>query len=716
MSSVILVRSLAVQSIRRLHISCRFNVHAGQIKKPIFKLRKFATSTPIPDTPTNKDIDANNVKIHELRQVAEAPLLRIHDFLKSKNATYPLNLVNDEPEDFKRKLILRLRNNIYEQFSKFTYEKSTMTPISEIKLVDFVDPKMAHISQLIYLINAGKYPKNFLEFNQLESKQDLLLQIFTQLLYKEYYAAKIESTPSQSKEIDFSNPAEWYPLTRKMKRKVIMHVGPTNSGKTHNSLLKLSQVKTGYYAGPLRLLAREIFERFNREGIPCNLITGEEVVPKYDKFGILSGIYSGTVEMIPLHKHFELCIIDEIQMIGNKQRGCSWTNAFLGVMADEIHLCGEETAIPAIEKLVKKTGDELHVRRFERLGKLTIEDKPTDFASLRKGDCVIAFSKTKIWEYQCKIERTTNFKVAVVYGQLPPEIRAHQAELFNNGDYDILVASDAVGMGLNLKIRRVVFTQLDKFDGRVLLPLTISEVRQIGGRAGRFSREEGAQEGFITSLNKRNLQQLGSYFKSTPPPIKKVGIYPPEHIWNYYMSKTNSTRSFLKTVQSLKAEVNQGKYEDIFFCDSYDLLESLNCVPASIPISDQIRLAQVPVNARDRPLVQECLKEFFSAIANNETKNIFQFSYLDMDTLSSDDLGTGHLDEALSIVLSLEFMHKMTTVLMWLEIRYPTIFIDRQSIIEVKDLCEKRIIEQLDSLRAWNRNQTKIRRAEDSTA
>lgn len=201
----------------------------------------------------------------------------------------------------------------------------------------------------------------------------------------------------------------------------------------------------------------------------------------------------------------DLCVIDEIQMIGDAQRGSVWTNAVLGVLAHEIHLCGEESAVPLIEKLVKITGDELVVKKFDRLGKLTMEKKPTSLKTLKKGDCLVVFSKRKILEYKCSIEQETKLKVGMIYGALPPEIRAQEAARFNSGEYDVLVASDAIGMGLNLKINRIVFSGINKFNGSEVENLTTSQVKQIAGRAGRFSAEHGSKEGLVTALQRSSL-------------------------------------------------------------------------------------------------------------------------------------------------------------------------------------------------------------------
>lgn len=264
--------------------------------------------------------------------------------------------------------------------------------------------------------------------------------------------------------IDMRNPADDFKLARRMRRKIIMHVGPTNSGKTYNALLALVNATTGVYAGPLRLLAHEIFDRLNKGLIAptptadntvkprirtCNLITGEEqrIVDPDAPF------VSSTVEMVNTNLLYDVVVLDEIQMIGDPQRGDAWTRALLGVRARELHLCGEETAVELVRKLVAETGDELVINNYKRLSPLvTARQSLGSFKAVRKGDCVVAFSRRQLFQIKDEIEKTTGLKCAMAYGGLPPEVRTEQAQLFNDpkSGYDVMVASDAIGMGLNL--------------------------------------------------------------------------------------------------------------------------------------------------------------------------------------------------------------------------------------------------------------------------
>ena len=267
---------------------------------------------------------------------------------------------------------------------------------------------------------------------------------------------------------DLRIPHEWYPYARLMKRKVIYHGGPTNSGKTYHALQRLKSADPtkggGLYCGPLRLLALEVYETLNKAGVYTDLLTGQErrEVP-------FSTHISCTVEMINLNRDYDVVVIDEIQMIGNPQRGYAWTRALLGLRAREIHVCGGLEAMNIVESLLASTGDEFELKKYDRLSTLKVSNESLqgDYAKIQPGDCVVAFSRADIFSIRRQIERLTPYKCSVIYGALPPETRSTQARLFNedNTGYDVLVASDAIGMGLNLNIKRVIFHTTIKREG-----------------------------------------------------------------------------------------------------------------------------------------------------------------------------------------------------------------------------------------------------------
>lgn len=309
-----------------------------------------------------------------------------------------------------------------------------------------------------------------------------------------FTAAEIKN---QKALADLRYPTEWYPATRQVSRTIHLHVGPTNSGKTYHALKRLENATSGVYAGPLRLLANEVFTRMNAKGKQCALITGEE--RKYPNPENTTMV-SCTVEMAPINAPLEVAVIDEIQMINSPDRGWAWTQAFLGIQAKEMHLCGEERTVPLIRELTAIMGDKLEIHRYQRLSPLKMMDKSLegDLSKLQKGDCIVSFSVMGIHALREKIERQTKRKVAIIYGSLPPETRAQQAKLFNDpeNDYDFLVASDAIGMGLNLSIKRIIFETCMKNNGQEIVPLQVSEIKQIAGRAGRYrTAEQSVKEG-----------------------------------------------------------------------------------------------------------------------------------------------------------------------------------------------------------------------------
>jgi len=276
---------------------------------------------------------------------------------------------------------------------------------------------------------------------------------------------------------------------RKLKRHHHFYVGPTNSGKTYHALNALTQATSGVYLAPLRLLAMEVRDRLVAAGVPCNLITGEERV-------IMPGAQhtASTIEMMNPSKVVEVAVIDEVQMLQDPDRGAAWTHALVGVPAAHVFICGSNAVTKPCIAAITSLNETYQVTETTRLTPLVIEDesicgerysKPKLKSKLQKGDAIIAFSRKDVLTFSARI-RQWGFTVASIYGALSPEVRRTESERFNLGHADILVATDAIGMGLNLPIRRVIFANTHKFDGVASRLLNATEVRQIAGRAGRF--------------------------------------------------------------------------------------------------------------------------------------------------------------------------------------------------------------------------------------
>jgi len=301
-----------------------------------------------------------------------------------------------------------------------------------------------------------------------------------------------------------------YPLARELKRKIVFHVGPTNSGKTYAALQELKNATTGYYLAPLRLLALEGYENLKKEGVHVSLITGEEEIIDEESTHI-----SSTIEMMNASVDVDVCVIDEIQMIADRDRGWAWANALIGAPAKKVILTGSADALPAVKELAEYLGEELEIVEFERKNELVMMKHPTPMRKIEPQTAVVAFSRRDV--LSLKQQLSERYRVSVVYGNLSPEVRREEARRFREGESEILVATDAIAMGLNLPIKTILFSKDNKFDGlrrRELLP---TEVLQIAGRAGRYGMEE---KGYVGALDETTLETIEQQFHSPLPDIE----------------------------------------------------------------------------------------------------------------------------------------------------------------------------------------------------
>lgn len=312
---------------------------------------------------------------------------------------------------------------------------------------------------------------------------DVLEIILKSPRYKKQYDNNIIQTQSVFSVIPL-NPIDAFPVARHMKRHFVIHSGPTNSGKTHDALQALAVASSGVYLGPLRLLAYEKYLELNEQGCLTTLLTGEEKIETDE-----ASHFSSTVEMVDLETVIDVVVIDEAQMIADSSRGEHWTTAILGVPAHVVHVCCAPYATKLIQQLVDLCGDTYEVVNHERL--VPLEERHIKNFKLKrdvkKGDALIVFSRRNVHAVAAELQEA-GYKVSMIYGALPPDVRRESARRFADGETDIVVATDAIGMGMNLPIRRVILLQSEKFDGYEQRLLQPTEVQQIVGRAGRFGK------------------------------------------------------------------------------------------------------------------------------------------------------------------------------------------------------------------------------------
>ncbi|KAK5938533.1 RNA helicase [Knufia obscura] len=438
--------------------------------------------------------------------------------------------------------------------------------------------------------------------------------------------------------VDIRYPTEWYANARRAQRTIHLHVGPTNSGKTYNALKRLQESKNGFYAGPLRLLAHEVYSRFRANGVPCDLITGDDIRLEENED---TSVYASTVEMVNTSKEVEVAVIDEIQMMGSEDRGWAWTRAFLGANAKEVHLCGEQRVIPLIRELSASMGDTLKIHHYERLNPLRY--------------------------------------------------------LFNDPDnnYDYLVASDAIGMGLNLSVKRIIFNSTKKYDGAKQVQLTIPQIKQIAGRAGRFrsahqdknksaiaDKEENV--GLVTSLDETDLPVIRAALQTEAPPMRKAGLIPPAEYLEEYAARLPAGVPFEYLMRKVANTANL--HPRFFLCDIRDklaLARATDDVPG-LTIEQRVNLTAAPANVRD-PRAAKCLKALAKVIAGNQSVTVADVQEIPLEILTEDPKP----DRA--YLENLEVLHKCLILYLWLSYRFITNLRDQPMAVHAKGLTEQKI-------------------------
>ena len=245
------------------------------------------------------------------------------------------------------------------------------------------------------------------------------------------------------------------------------------------------------YLGPLRLLALEAAERFASFGIPCDLLTGEE--RRYAQSDVPVRARVSTTEMLDPSQTWDALLLDEAQLFSDEDRGWAWTAALVGAPARQLYLTASADALPALQYLFASLSEPVEVIHLERKNPLEFGGR-IHFREFKAGTAVVVFSRRDAHQWKVLIESKLQKSVAIIYGSLGPEVRQQQAALFSSGQVPYLVATDAIGLGLNLPIRNIVFTEHEKFNGAFVDQIPNSLIRQIAGRAGRYDPHSPKQE------------------------------------------------------------------------------------------------------------------------------------------------------------------------------------------------------------------------------
>ena len=334
-------------------------------------------------------------------------------------------------------------------------------------------------------------------------------------------------------------------------QQIIALLGPTNTGKTHVAIEKMLNFDSGIFGLPLRLLAREVYDKcVEKVGIEkVALITGEEkIIPSTANYFIC------TVESMPKDKIVDFVAIDEIQMCSDRERGHIFTEKLMFARGEKLTMfLGSQVMTEIINDLIQ----DVTFEKKERFSKLSYSGYKK-ISRLERKVAIIAFSIEEVYAI-AELVRRQKGGAAVIMGSLSPKTRNSQVGLYQSGDVDYLIATDAIGMGLNMDINEIYFSNLKKFDGKKTRRLNLVELSQIAGRAGRYKNDGGfGTTGDCESLNSDEIENIEKHQLPKTKMIywrnSKLNFNSPEKLIASLELKPNK-KNLLRTNDSLDESV-----------------------------------------------------------------------------------------------------------------------------------------------------------------
>ena len=337
------------------------------------------------------------------------------------------------------------------------------------------------------------------------------------------------------------------------KNKITAVLGPTNTGKTHLAIETMLSFDTGMIGFPLRLLAREVYDKVIKKVSldKVALITGEEkIIPTNAKY------YLCTVESMPIDKELDFVGVDEIQMCADHERGHIFTDRLLNLRGIKLTmLMGSNT----IKSIISNLDDDIEFINRTRLSKLSYVGHKK-ISRIQRKTAIIAFSAEEVYAIAELIRRQKG-GASIVMGSLSPKTRNAQVELYQSGDVDFLVATDAIGMGINMDLDHVYFSNLKKFDGKKLRKLNLAEIGQIAGRAGRY-------------LNNGNFGITGECKEINADEVDLLENHKFEEIQSLFWRNSNlNFESPFKLLKSLEEKPNRRWLRKIHECEDEKALK-----------------------------------------------------------------------------------------------------------------------------------------------
>lgn len=371
----------------------------------------------------------------------------------------------------------------------------------------------------------------------------------------------------------------------------VLHIGDTNTGKTYRALKRMKEAQSGLYLAPLRLLALEVYEKLNADGIPCSLKTGEE-----EKIVEGASHIACTVEMFHEKDFYEVVVIDEAQMIADNDRGFSWYKAMTKANAKEVHIIGSRNSKNMILQLLGHS--RIDIREYRRDIPLQVETKAFEMGEAKQGDALVCFSRRRVLEVASGLQ-SNGQSISMIYGSMPPETRKKQIQRFINGETTIIVSTDAIGMGLNLPIRRIVFLENEKFDGIRRRRLTSQEIKQIAGRAGRKGLYNVGKVAFS-----KDIELMTSLLQQDDEPIETFTIAPTNAVLQRFQKYARTLGTFFELWEKFESPIGTKKSALSEEQELYRLVYGTE-IETRLSVIDLYGFLHLPFSANEPSLVEQ---------------------------------------------------------------------------------------------------------------
>ncbi|WP_075983476.1 helicase-related protein [Bacillus massilinigeriensis] len=489
------------------------------------------------------------------------------------------------------------------------YKKATGEALSTSILMEMLEDLLFELADDFFINVQDEYLSDLLSVSEIpfETVEHQIIYERQRAEWEQRKALEMEEERrKKEEEVRILNDVfgQEYSLSLNTSTHYILHIGETNTGKTHDALERMKQANSGLYLAPLRLLALEVYDKLNNEGIPCSLKTGEEEKMIPDATHIAC-----TVEMFHEKDDYDCVVIDEAQMIADQERGFSWYKAITKAKAREVHIIGSRNIKDLLLQLLGDSHIELH--EYSRDIPLMVETTEFQLQSTKKGDALVCFSRKNVLETASKLQNK-RYKVSMIYGSMPPETRKKQIQRFIEGETTVVVSTDAIGMGVNLPIRRIVFLENEKFDGTRRRRLTSQEVKQIAGRAGRKGIYDIGKVAFT-----KDIKIMRELLQQVDQPIGSFTIAPTNTVFEKFQKYYHHLGEFFELWDKFENPKGTSKATLMQEKELYELVRNTE-IEARVSMMDLYGFLHLPFSTKDPGLTKQWLESMKAIIEGSE--------------------------------------------------------------------------------------------------